>query len=225
VLLHANDFGCVPDGRFLERTSIAENSALLTDRDGRLRPTDVGKNVAIPGAGDLVTTIARLIERREVRNAAMDAAGAQPHRLSGTLFDPEQPTGSDEEPFQARLHAGRRITVAGAGPNGSTLVTDIVKVIDATTVELATPAATSVLPSFLTAPTASHWATMPAAALSTSPPISAIAPSPTARSRSAEAGSPAPRRAPPHWILASKSRCGRPVCLSRPSSPSLTTSR
>ena len=95
MVLYANDFGCVPDGRFLERASIAENSALLTDRDGRLRPTDVGKHVAIPGAGDLVTTIARLVDRREVRNATMDAGGAQPQRLTGTLFDPQLPAGSD----------------------------------------------------------------------------------------------------------------------------------
>ncbi len=134
MILDVNDFRCVPDGRFLERVSIAAGSAVLTDADGILRPTDVGKNIAIPGAADLVTTIAKLVDRREVRRAKMDAASKQ---LKGTLFDPEKEIGKDEEPFQESVHVGRRITVAGAGTNGDTLVTDIAHVIDATTIELA----------------------------------------------------------------------------------------
>jgi hypothetical protein len=139
-----DDFGCVPDGRFLERIAIAAGAAVLTDSDGIFRPTDVGKNIAIPGAIDLIATIARLVDHRQVRNAAMDAAGGEPRRLTGTLFDPEKPAGQDEEPFLASVHVGRRITVAGAGPGGSTLVTDIAAVINATTIELAGAAATTV---------------------------------------------------------------------------------
>lgn len=141
MILHANDFGCVPDGRFLERVSIPANSAVLTDPNGVFRPTDVGKNIAIPGAVDLVTTIAKLVNHREVRGAKMDAGSNQ---LTGTLFDPEKPAGKDEEPFLASVHIGRRITVAGAGPNGEILVSDIVDVINPTTVELADAASTTV---------------------------------------------------------------------------------
>ena len=144
MILHANDFGCIPDGRFLERASISTGSAVLTDLDGIFRPMDVGKNIAIPGAIDLVTTVARLTEHREVRNATMDAAGAEPRQLTGTLFDPEKEVGNDEEPFLASVHVGRRITVAGARPNGEILVTDITRVINATTIELADAASTSV---------------------------------------------------------------------------------
>lgn len=141
MILEADEFGCVPDGRFLERASIAAGSAVLTDADSLLRPTDVGKNIAIPGGIDLVTTIARLLEHREVREAKMDAGSTQ---LTGVLFDPEEPAGDDEEPFLRRVHVGRRITVAGAGPSGETLVTDIVDVNNATTIELAEAASTSV---------------------------------------------------------------------------------
>src|SRR5438034_10058709 len=63
MLLHVNDFGCVPDGRVLERVSIAAGSADFTAVDGALRATDVGKNIAIPGALDLVATIAALPDR------------------------------------------------------------------------------------------------------------------------------------------------------------------
>ena len=75
MILNVNDFGCVPDGRFLERASIEASSAVLTDSDGILRPTDVGKNIAIPGAKDLVATIVGLIEHREVKNAQSIRAG------------------------------------------------------------------------------------------------------------------------------------------------------
>jgi hypothetical protein len=138
MTLDANDFGCVPDGRFLERASIAASSAVLTDPDGILRPTDVGKNIAIPGAADLVAKIANLNDRREVRDAIMNAGSKQ---LTGTLFNPDT---QNKESFRKDLHTGRRITVAGVGPNGETLVSDIVKVINATTIELADAASTSV---------------------------------------------------------------------------------
>ena|GEM_PF-1819918 len=141
MILYANNFGCVPDGRFLERASIAASSEVLTDTDGILRPTDVGKNIAIPGAIDLVTTIARLVEHREVREAKMEAGSKE---LTGTLFDPEKPVGKDEERFNQNVHEGRRITVAGAGPGGDLLVSDIVDVINATKIVLADAASTTV---------------------------------------------------------------------------------
>ena len=57
MILNANDFGCVPNGRFLERACIEAGPAELFDSDGNLRPTDVGKNIAIPAVADLFTTI------------------------------------------------------------------------------------------------------------------------------------------------------------------------
>jgi hypothetical protein len=144
MILHVNDFGCVPDGRFLERVSIEAGSVVLTVPNSILRITDVGKNIAIPGAADLVATIARLVDRREVKNASVEAAGEQPRRLTGTLFNPDRPEDNNEEPFREDLHKGQRITVAGAGPGGTTLVSDIQEVIDATTIELADAASTSV---------------------------------------------------------------------------------
>src|SRR5205814_7300654 len=58
--LNVNDFGCVADGRFLEEVSVSEGSAVLTALGGGLRPVDVGKEVAVPGAADLVAVIADL---------------------------------------------------------------------------------------------------------------------------------------------------------------------
>ena len=42
-------------------------SVVLAHPDGTLRATDVGKIVAIPGAADLVATIAALVARKEVK--------------------------------------------------------------------------------------------------------------------------------------------------------------
>ena len=49
MALHVDDFGCVPDGRFLEQVSIDADSAALTVSDGLLHAIDAGKNIAIPG--------------------------------------------------------------------------------------------------------------------------------------------------------------------------------
>jgi hypothetical protein len=141
MILNVNDFECAPDGRFLERASIEAGSAMLTDLDGILRPSDVGKNIAIPGAEDLTAKITRLIDRREVRNAKMEAGS---NVLTGILFDPTEIVGQDEEPFVQNIHKDRRITVAGAGTNGETLVTHILKVNSANEVELTIPAANTV---------------------------------------------------------------------------------
>ena len=73
MILTPIDTGCVPDGRFLERATIAAASAVLTDADRNLRATDVGKNIAIPGAADLFAPIAELVDRKDVANASMPA--------------------------------------------------------------------------------------------------------------------------------------------------------
>jgi hypothetical protein len=136
ITLNANDFDCKPDGRFLERASIEVDSTVLEDLDGILRVEDVGKRIAIPGAIDLVTTIVRLPEYREVKNAHMEAGSSI---LSGILIDPCVEPIPSEEPFSG-VHVGRRITVAGAGPGGQTLITDIVAVNSNTEIQLASPA-------------------------------------------------------------------------------------
>jgi hypothetical protein len=132
MILNANDFGCVPDGRFLERARIDEGSTSLTDLDGSLRPTDVGKNIAIPGAADLETKIAALIEQGAVEDVVMGGPGMEPNQLTGSLFNPGNP---NPVPFKPEVHEGLRITVAGAG-SGGPLLTNITKVLGDTLIEL-----------------------------------------------------------------------------------------
>ena len=48
MVLHVSDFGCVPDGRFLDRAFIAAGSAVVTDGDSSLRVTDVGTKSRSP---------------------------------------------------------------------------------------------------------------------------------------------------------------------------------
>jgi hypothetical protein len=133
MILNADNSGCIPDGRFLERATIAAASAVLTDADRHLRATDVGKNIAIPGAADLVAPIAELVDRKDVANVSMGAG-------STTLTAPLPPGHG----FRADLNLGQRITVSGAGPGGSTLVSDVAQVLNATTLTLANAAATTV---------------------------------------------------------------------------------
>jgi len=130
MLLNVDDFGCVPDGRCLERVSIQAGSPELSAADGTLRPRDVGKNIAIPGAVDLVATISELLRRKDVARASMQAGS--------TALTP------DEGFFRADFHQGQRITVAGAGPASGTLVSDVVNVTSRTTLELADSTATTV---------------------------------------------------------------------------------
>ena len=132
--LHVNDFGCMPDGRVLERVAIAAGSAVLASPDGGLRATDVGKNIAIPGGADLVAPIAGLVNRTDVKNASMTAGGTT---LTAIFTD------SREERFRS-VHAGRRIVVFGAGPGGQPLLTDVAEVTDQMTLILADAASTEV---------------------------------------------------------------------------------
>ena len=127
----------MPDGRFLEHASINAGSVLLQEPDGGLRATDVGKNIAIPGAADLVGTVSGLVNRLEVTGKM--AAGQQ---ILDATFPPEIP--EEARRFRAGLHEGQRITVQGAGTDGSVLVTDVGKVLDLTRLELVAAAATNV---------------------------------------------------------------------------------
>ena len=115
--LHADDFGCVPDGRFLESVSIDAGTSVLSVVDGVMRPTDIGKSVAVPGAADLIATIATLADEVRVRNSSMSAGAAS---LTGTLFNPENP--DVDLVFRDDLHLGMRISVAGAGAGGTILL-------------------------------------------------------------------------------------------------------
>jgi hypothetical protein len=134
MLLSVDDFGCVPDGRYLEKVSIQAGSTVLGVADGTVRPTDVGKRIAVPGAADLVATISGLIARKDVLSTSMVAGGTT---LTAVLT-------AQEGFFQKRVHKGLRITVAGAGPGGTTLVTDVKDVTGPTTLELADPATEAV---------------------------------------------------------------------------------
>lgn len=131
--LHVDDFGCVPDGRVLERVAIAAGSAVLANPDGGLRETDVGKNIAVPGAADLVATIARLVDGKDVENASMTAGQTT---LTASFTNPS-------ERFRASLHTGHRIVVTGAGPAGQPLLTDVLEVVNPTTLRLADAASTT----------------------------------------------------------------------------------
>lgn len=135
MILNADSSGrCIPDGRFLERATIAAGSAVLTDADRNLRATDVGKNIAIPGAADLDAKIVQLVDQKKVTDASMVAG-------TNTLTAPLPPG----QGFRADLNLHQRITVAGAGPGGATLVSDVVGVgHDGTTLTLADAATATV---------------------------------------------------------------------------------
>ena len=134
MALRVCEFGCTPDGRVLRRATMAAGSTVLDALDGTLRPSDVGKNIAIPGAVDLVATIDELLNRKDVLNVSMTAGD---DTLSAVLSPADGF-------FERRVHTGRRITVAGAGASGGTLITDVAEVLSQTTLRLADPASASV---------------------------------------------------------------------------------
>jgi hypothetical protein len=70
--LRADDFGCVPDGRVLDKVAVLADSSQLDVLDGTLRPGDVGQRICVPGGTGLTTTIAKLVGRRNCK-ATMDA--------------------------------------------------------------------------------------------------------------------------------------------------------
>jgi hypothetical protein len=134
MLLSVDDFGCVPDGRYFPQVSVQAGFTELAVADGGLRPTDVGKHIAVPGAVDLDATVVGLVDRKDVAQASMTAGSA-------TLI--AQLTAADGF-FRADRHEGQRITIVGAGPQGATLTTDVSTVTNRTTLELADVAATTV---------------------------------------------------------------------------------
>ena len=99
MLLHVNDMGLAPDGRFLQHASIAAGSFVLTDPEGNLRATDVGTNIAVPGAIDLDALIIELVDRKNVTNASMDAGSPTTANILTAVF------ATDEERFRARNSA------------------------------------------------------------------------------------------------------------------------
>jgi hypothetical protein len=137
--IHVEDFKCTADGLFLERVSTTAGDRLLRAPGGGLTPGDVDKHIAIPGAADLQTTITALAQHQIIRQAAMTAGSAE---LRGVLADPARPEVALT--FRVALHVGRRITVAGAGPGGATLVTDVVAVTGPGAITLAQPCAAAV---------------------------------------------------------------------------------
>jgi len=132
--LNVDDFGCVPDGRFLERVSIGAGSVMLSSGDGILRTLDEGKHIAVPGAADLTASIVGLLNRKDVERVSMQAGSAT---LTAVLAP-------EDGFFQRRVHEGLRITVVGAGEGGATLVADVLRVTGQTTLELTETAATTV---------------------------------------------------------------------------------
>lgn len=134
IFLHVDDFGCKPDGRFLERVSINEGESVLRVPDAGLRPDDVGKKIAIPGGADLNCEISKLVDPITVTGAMTTG-----DRILVATFPPDH-----DGRFVHKLHQHWRITVAGAGSDGTTLVSDVARVINETTLELADAAVRTV---------------------------------------------------------------------------------
>jgi hypothetical protein len=70
--LRADDFGCVPDGRVLDKVAVLAGSSQLDVLDDTLRPGDVGQHICVPGGTELTTTIAKLVGASHCK-ATMDA--------------------------------------------------------------------------------------------------------------------------------------------------------
>jgi hypothetical protein len=140
MLLHVSDFGCAADGRFLVRAAISASSVELTDPDNTFRPTDIGKNIAVPGALDLVATIAKLVDRKDVVDSSGNPCASM--TAGSTTLTAQLPAG---QRFRPDLHLGLRISVVGAGAAGATLISDVVHVeVDGNTLQLANAASTTV---------------------------------------------------------------------------------
>jgi hypothetical protein len=114
MILNADDFGCVADGRWLRGVSIPAGSAVMALPAGAEMEMEVGASISIPGAADMHSTIEALPGSKEVMSVAI-AAGSPDLTVSLTTL-----TGRF-----VGVHEGWRIAVDGAGPNGQPLVTDI----------------------------------------------------------------------------------------------------
>ena len=114
MILHAEDSGCAADGRWLRQVSIAAGSSVLTVPAGAVLGVDIGASISIPGAADMDATIQKMPDAKKVVGAAMHAGSPLLTVPSAKPFVPD--------------HEGWRIVVDGAGPGGSALLTDIMKV-------------------------------------------------------------------------------------------------
>jgi hypothetical protein len=131
---NVEDFGCVADGRCLEQVSIEADTSVVSVSDGSVIASEIGKRIAIPGAIDMHATIADHVEFRKIPGARIDADS---NELQFAL--------SQQNALVPSVHEGWRITVDGAGPDGSRLVSDVDTVIDPRTrLRLAHLASTSV---------------------------------------------------------------------------------
>jgi hypothetical protein len=92
----------------------------------------LGKNIAVPGAVDLVATIAELVDRKDVVDSNGNPCAAM--TAGDNTLTAQLPPG---QRFSADLHVSLRISVAGAGAAGATLVSDVVEVRDGNTLKLA----------------------------------------------------------------------------------------
>jgi hypothetical protein len=129
--LKVEDFGGRALGRHLTNVSIAAGSNVLAAEDGVFRNSDVGKLIALPGAVDLVTSLADFPKPKlDIDNAQMQPGSDILTALGAG--------------FATRVHTDMRITVQGAGPDGNTLLSDVMAVIDDGTVQLADAAVTAV---------------------------------------------------------------------------------
>ena len=116
MILKADDLGCAADGRWLREVSITAGSASLTVPPGSVLAVDVGASISVPGAADMVATIADMPEAKKVERATITAGE---HDLVVHLTSENRFVGD---------HKGWRIVVDGAGPSGGPLVTDIEQV-------------------------------------------------------------------------------------------------
>ncbi len=106
------DFGCVADGRCLERVSITADTAVVTVADGSIISTEVGKRIAIPGAIDMEATIAKLDPMREITNATIGPGEA----ILVAAFDEARPHCRTAD---TRVGGSRSKGLAPAGPRCS----------------------------------------------------------------------------------------------------------
>jgi hypothetical protein len=132
MALHAEDFGCLPNGRVLDHVTTTAGSTRVQVDDGVMRPTDVGKSISIPGAVDLEAVISDLGSRKNAHHATM---AAHSKVLTAVFPHPEDTPDRLERKF-ASADEGKRITVAGAGPSGGLLVASVKTFISAEQIEL-----------------------------------------------------------------------------------------
>jgi hypothetical protein len=73
VILKADDLDCAADGRWLREVSITAGSASLSVPPGSVLAVDVGASISVPGAADMVATIADMPDAKNVERATTTA--------------------------------------------------------------------------------------------------------------------------------------------------------